>query len=246
MMEANQVTAPTIPPTVTPTPTLKPGEPTWTPVPTETLEPTLSPTPENPIPTMVPQVSNNGNLVAKEIGPSGGELTNSDFGVRIEVPEGTFEDMTSVTLQPVPDNQVPLQSGLSLVPDSAFDISFAQLNGRAVELGDKSANVQVDLGDRWQDNATLYQLINGQATPLDDVSVSGSTLAIEIDGPMRLVAGVPAASAASSDRGLVPFILIALVAVIVLIVAGSVLTSLRGRRPRTVPTRRTSSNRGRL
>jgi hypothetical protein len=120
------------------------------------------------------------------------------------------------------------------------------LNGRAVELGDKSANVQVDLGDRWQDNATLYQLINGQATPLDDVSVSGSTLAIEIDGPMRLVAGVPAASAASSDRGLVPFILIALVAVIVLIVAGSVLTSLRGRRPRTVPTRRTSSNRGRL
>jgi hypothetical protein len=246
MMEANQVTPPTVAPTVTPTPTLKPGDPTLTPVPTETVAPTLTPTPENPIPTMVPQVTNNGNLVAKEIGPIGGELTSSDLGVRIEVQEGAFEDMTSVTLQPVPDNQVPLQAGLSLVPDSAFDISFAQLNGRAVDLGDNSAKVQVDLGERWRDNATLYQLVNGQATALNGVRTSGSTLEIEIDGPMRLVAGVPAASAASTDRGLVPFVLIALAAVIVLIVAGSVLTSLRGRRLRPVPTRRTSSHRGRL
>ena len=243
--EANQVTAPTVPATPSPTPTLRPGEPTLTPVPTDTPAPTLTPTAENPIPTMVPQVTNNGNLFAKEIGPQGGELA-TDFGIAIAVPEGTFQDMTSVTLQPVADNQVPLQSGLSLVPDSAYDISFAHLNGRAVELEDGAATVRMDLGERWQDNATLYQLVNGQAMPLDNVQATGSVLEIEIDGPMRLVAGVPTTVAGSSDRGLVPFIILALVAVIVLVVAGSVLTSLRGRRPRTVPTRRASGNRGRF
>lgn len=245
IIEARNVTPPAVPPTPTPTRTPKPGEPTWTPVPTDTPAPTHTPTPENPIPTMVPQVGANGRLVALEIGPAGGQL-DSSFGVQIIVPEGTFDDVTSVTVQPVPDNQVPLQTGIRLVPDSAFDISFAQLNGRGVNLGDKNATVRIDLGDRWTDGASVFQLVDGQARQLGGVSASGSVLELEIGEPMRLVAGVPNQQVAATNRSLVPFVIIALIAVIMLLVAGSVLISLRGRRTPTVANRRRSTNRHRF
>lgn len=245
IIEARNVTPPAVPPTPTPTRTPKPGEPTWTPVPTDTPAPTHTPTPENPIPTMVPQVGANGRLVALEIGPAGGQL-DSSFGVQIIVPEGTFDDVTSVTVQPVPDNQVPLQTGIRLVPDSAFDISFAQLNGRGVNLGDKNATVRIDLGDRWTDGASVFQLVDGQARQLGGVSASGSVLELEIGEPMRLVAGVPNQQVAATNRSLVPFVIIALIAVILLLVAGSVLISLRGRRTPTVANRRRSTNRHRF
>jgi len=245
IIEAGQVTPPTVPPTATPTKTPKPGEPTSTPVPTETPVPTLTPTPENPMPTMVPQVGNEGRLVALEMGPAGGSL-NSPYGVQIVVPENTFSDTTSVTLQPVADNQVPLQAGVSLVPESAYEISFAKLNGRGIDLGDKEVTVRVDLGERWADGATLFQLVNGQATPLKNVKVDGTALEGKINGPTRVVAGVPTSQIAGSSRSLVPIVIVALVAVILLIVAGSILISLRNRRPRTVATRRTLGSRGRF
>jgi hypothetical protein len=245
IIEASNVTPPAVPPTPTPTRTPKPGEPTWTPVPTNPPAPTLTPTPENPIPTMVPQVGPDGRLVALEIGPAGGQL-DSTFGVQVVVPEGTFNDVTSVTVQPVPDSQVPLQTAVRLVPDSAFDISFAQMNGRGIDLGDKNAIVRIDLGERWADGASVFQLVDGQANQLSGVSASGTVLELKISEPMRLVAGVPTQQAAAGSRSLVPFVIVALVAVIVLIVAGSVLVSLRGRRTPTVGTRRRSGSRNRF
>jgi hypothetical protein len=245
IIEAALVTPPVVPPTATPTKTPKPGESTATPVPTNTPAPTATFTPENPMPTMVPQVDNNGRLVALEMGTEGG-LLNSPFGVQIDVPKETFSDTTSVTLQPVADNQVPLQAGISLVPQSAYDISFAKLNGRGIDLGDKRVTVRVDLGERWTDGATLFQLVNGQANPLGGVKTNGTVLEAKISGPTRVVAGVPTAQIATSGRSLVPIIIAALVAVIVLIVAGSVLISLRSRRPRTVATRRTLGSRSRF
>ena len=172
IIEAARVTPPAVLPTATPTNTPKPGEPTSTPVPTDTPVPTATSTPENPIPTMVPQVSDDGQLVALEIGPAGDTLS-SPYGVQINVPEGTFQDMTSVTLQPVADSQVPLQAAVRLVPESAFDISFAQMNGRAMSLGDKSATVSVDLSQRWTNGATAYELVNGQAVEIKGVSTEG-------------------------------------------------------------------------
>jgi hypothetical protein len=246
IVEAENVTPPAVPPTATPTRTPKPGEPTWTPVPTNTPEPTASPTPENPIPTMVPQVTNDGQLVAREIGPDGGELSNAEYGVEIVVPKDAFSDTASVTVQPVPDNQVPLQQGIRLVPESAFDISFAQLDGRGIDLGNKSATVRIDLGERWADGASLFQLVNGQANQIGGVSRDGTVLSAEVKGPMRIVAGVPSAQVAGNSRSLVPFVIIALIAVILLIVAGSVLISLRARRTPTVATRRSSGNRNRF
>jgi len=245
IVEAGLVTPPAVPPTATPTKTPKPGEPTSTPVATETPVPTSTSTPENPMPTMVPQVGNDGRLVALEMGPQGGPL-DSPYGVQIVVPENTFTETTSVTLQPVADIQVPLQVGIRLVPESTYDISFAKMNGRGTDLGDKEVTVRVDLGERWTDGATLYQLVNGQATPLKSVKVDGTVLEGKINGPARVVAGVPTAQIAGSSRNLVPIVIVALVAVILLIVAGSVLISLRNRRPRTVATRRTLGSRGRF
>jgi hypothetical protein len=194
---------------------------------------------------MVPQVSDNGNLVALEIGPGGDTLTSS-YGVQIQVPAETFTDVTSVTLQPVQDNQVPLQATIRLVPNSAFDVSFALLNGRATDLGDKQATVVVDLGERWTSGATIYELVNGEAVGIGGVKTDGTVLTFEISRPLRFVAGVPAASAAAGSRSLVPFIIIALISVILLIVAVSVLTSLRSRRAPTVVSRRASGSRGRF
>jgi hypothetical protein len=245
IIEAALVTPPVVPPTATPTRTPKPGESTATPVPTNTPAPTATFTPENPMPTMVPQVDNNGRLVALEMGNEGG-LLNSPFGVQIEVPKETFSDTTSVTLQPVADNQVPLQAGISLVPQSAYDISFAKLNGRGIDLGDKQVTLRVDLGERWTDGATLFQLINGQANAISGVKTNGTVLEAKINGPTRVIAGVPTAQIAGSGRGLVPIIIAALIAVIVLIVASSVLISLRNRRPRTVATRRSLGSRSRF
>jgi hypothetical protein len=245
ILEAANVTPPVVPPTPTPTKTPKPGEPTSTPVPSNTPVPTDTPTPENPMPTMVPQLGEDGSLAALEIGPEGNTLV-SPFGVQIVVPKDTFSDTTSVTVQPVKDAEVPLQPAVRLVPDSAFDISFAQLNGRGIDLGDKKAKVTVDLGDRWADGATLYRLVDGQASELSGVDREGTTLSFDIGGPMRIVAGVPTAQAAAGSRSLVPFIVVALIAVILLIVAISVLTSLRSRRPRAVVTRRASGSRSRF
>jgi hypothetical protein len=229
ILEAKDVVPPTIAPSPTPTRTPRPGEPTATPIPTETPVPTETPTPENPIPTMVPQVDADTNLVALEIGPAGGVLA-SDFGVAITVPEDTFADTTSVTLQPVSDNQLVLQGDVALVPESGFDVSFALMNGRGIDLGEKTARIRVDLGDNWRDGATLYQMSNGQLTRLSGVSRDGTALEADISGPIRLVAGVPIVATNEAGRSLVPFVILALIGVILAIVAVSVLTSVRSRR----------------
>jgi hypothetical protein len=106
--------------------------------------------------------------------------------------------------------------------------------------------VRVDLGERWADGATLFQLVNGQANPLGGVKTDGTVLETKISGPIRVVAGVPTAQIAGSGRSLVPIVIAALVAVILLIVASSVLISLRSRRPRTVATRRSLGSRSRF
>jgi hypothetical protein len=63
----------------------------------------------------------------------------------------------------------------------------------------------------------------------------------------RVVAGVPigAATAGSTSTSLVPFVIFALTAVIVMVVIGSVVGSARRRRPRSVIPRRVASSRAR-
>ncbi|HRA48768.1 MAG TPA: hypothetical protein PK819_11930 [Thermomicrobiales bacterium] len=236
IMEATKVIVPTVPPTPTPTKTLRPGEPTQTPVPTETPIPTTTSTPENPIPTMVPQVDQGSDLVALEIGPNGGELV-CPFGVHVNVPKGTFSDMTSVTVRPVPDNQLQLQQAVRFVPESAFDIAFAQLDGRSTDLAGKTATVSVDLAERFTTGATLYQILNGEATLLTNVTTNGTVLSVDTTGAMRIVAGVPVVMSGTQQRSLVPLIVLALIAVILVIVAITVLTSLRAKRAPTISNR---------
>ncbi len=236
IMEATKVIVPTVPATATPTRTPKPGEPTFTPVPTETPVPTNTPTPENPIPTMVAQVDSSGDLVALEIGPSGGVLT-CPFGVAVNVPEGALTDTTSVTVKPVPDSQLQIQQLVRYVPESGFDLAFAQMDGRGITLGEKSARVSLDLQDRFVDGATLYQMVNGVPTKIDEVEIEGTTLSFDASGPMRVVAGVPIQATQAQSRNLVPLIVLALLAVIILIVMITVLTSLRSNKAPTIANR---------
>jgi hypothetical protein len=147
-------------------------------------------------------------------------------------------------LQPIPDNQLVLQTGVSLVPDSAFDISFAHQNGRGTDLGEKEATLRIDLADRWEDGATLYQLVDGIATQMNDVERDGTVLSADVSGPIRVVAGVPLAQTAESGRSLVPIVVVGLIGVILAIIAISGLTSIRARR-RPVTIKRSTGSRGR-
>ena len=244
IMEATKIVVPTVPPTATPTRTPKPGQPTDTPVPSKTPVPTKTSTPENPIPTMVPQNVQSDDLVALEIGPAGGELS-CPFGVQIVVPKDAFTDMTSVTVQPISDSQLAIQQTVRYVPQSAYDIAFAALDGRGTDLGTKSAEVSIDLKERFAEGATLYDVTNGTAIPLEGVKTDGTILSFETSGPIRVVAGVTVKTAATQGRNLVPLVILALLAVIVLIVAISMLTSLRAGRVPTI-SNRGSRKRGRF
>jgi hypothetical protein len=185
---------------------------------------------------MVPQVANGSDLAALEIGPQGAVLS-SPYGVDVSVPEGALKDTTSVTLQPVSDGKLVLQQTVRYVPESAFDLAFAQMDGRGTTLGDKSATVTIDLGDRYVDGATVYQLVEGVPTKISGVKVDGTKLSFSASGPMRFVAGVPVETAAAQSRNLVPLIVLALLAVIVMIVAITVLTSLRSKKAPTIANR---------
>ena len=236
IMEATKIIVPTVPDTPTPTKTPRPGDPTFTPIPTETPVPTRTATPENPIPTMVPQITNDSDLAALVIGPVGGVLT-CPFGVQVAVPEGALTDETSVTVQPVPDSQLTIQQTVRYVPESAYDLAFAQMDGRGITLGEKSARVTIDLQDRFAEGATVYQLNDGVPTRIEGVEVKGTTLSFDTSGPMQFVAGVPVQATAAQSRNLVPLIVLALLAVIVMIVAITVLTSLRSKKAPTISNR---------
>ena len=225
------------------------GDPTATPKPTKTPEVTNTPvatatsTPENPIPTLVPATTNKGELVAQEIGPQGGELT-TPFGAVIEIPQGVLQDLTSVTVQRIPDNNLPTVPSVDLVPDSGLQITLARPDGQMLDQLPQPALLRVDLGDRWRAGATLYQLSDGELIPLDDVVTKGQVLEAPISRVMRVVAGVPVATAVSAEgNNLVPFVLIALTSVIAAVVIGSLIGAARRRRPRSVPRRHTSRTR---
>ena len=225
---------------VSPTP-----DPDDTPAPTETPEPTPSSTPENPIPTLVPSTSSDGRLVAREFGPEGGRLTTT-FGAMVQVPAGASDDRMNVTVQRIPDDQLPIGATIDLVPDSGVEVTLAQSDGRMIEALPQPALLRVDLGDRFRAGATLYSLADGQLFPLENVETDGDTLEVPIRRVSRIVAGVPiGATAASTGTSLVPFVIFALTAVIVMVVVGSVIGTARRRRPRSVIPRRVVTSRAR-
>ena len=222
-------------------------DPDDTPVPTDTPEPTPTPTPENPIPTLVPSTSSDGRLHAQAFGPEGGRLPTS-FGAMVQIPAGAFEDRMNVTVQQIPDDELPIGSTVDLVPDSGVAVTLARSDGRMIESLSQPALLQIDLGDRYRVGATLFSLADGQLIALDNVETDGDTLEVPISRFSRVVAGVPigaATAGAAASTSLVPFVIFALTAVIVMVVIGSVVGSARRRRPRSVIPRPVTSSRAR-
>ncbi len=152
----------------------------------------------------------------------------------------------NVTLQRIPDDELPIGSTIDLVPDSGVEVTLARSDGRMIESLAQPALLQIDLGDRYRAGATLYSLADGQLFPLDNVETDGDTLEVPIRRVSRIVAGVPiGVTAASTGASLVPFVIFALTAVIVTVVIGSVIGTARRRRPRSVIPRRVVTSRAR-
>lgn len=216
------------------------GEPdSPTPTPTVNRTPTVRPSA-----TIAPTTSESG-MVAALVGPEGGSLS-SPAGASIEMPEGALPDVSTVSIQPVSDSKLPTQAQVDLVPSSAFDISIAGPDGRAIESLSQPAEFRIELDDEeMRDGVRLYRVEGAELVPLANTRIDGNELVIAVTSASRIVAGVPSPSSSGTSRRLLPFLLAAVVVVLVLIGMVVLGGMFRPRRQRVVVTRRPPRQRSR-
>ena len=70
-------------------------------------------------------------MIALAMNRDGGTLENPE-GAKIVVPQGALSDQTTVMLKPVQDHELPEVTEVTLVPGTAFDVSFSEADGRSV------------------------------------------------------------------------------------------------------------------
>jgi hypothetical protein len=177
-------------------------------------------------------------MVAAVIGPEGGSLS-CKAGASVVFPAGALSEKSTVTIQPIANTKLPIQDGVDLLPNSAFDITIAGADGRAVGSLSAPAEFTLNLGkDRLLPGTKLYQVQGSSLVEVPNVKTQGNKLIVTLDSFSRIVAGVPAPTTAKSGRSVLPFILAAVVvvlAMIVMVVLGGIF---RPRRQRVVVTRR--------
>jgi hypothetical protein len=213
------------------------GEPS--PTPTVNLTPTVRPTA-----TIAPTTSEDGS-VASLVGPSGGTLS-SPLGATLIVPEGALTEISTVSIQPVSDTKLPVQNQVDLVANSAFDITIAGPDGRAIESISEPAELRIEIDeDEMREGMQVYRVDGSELTPLNNTRIEENSLVFTFDEFSRFVAGVPTPTEPGSSRSLVPFALAA--GVVVLVMLGMVVLGgmFRPRRQRVVTTRRPPSQRSR-
>ncbi len=191
---------------------------------------------------LVPAVGENG-LLAIEISNQGGRLANPQ-GATIVVPPGAFEDATTVMLQPVDDSTLPVQSGVSFVPGTAFAVTFSDSDGKAVQdlLAPATLSLAMRSGPTGQ-GARIYEIAGDRVRPLPLASEDNGSVSAEIDTIAQYVVGVPAPTVAGTTSSVNPFIIGGL-GLIALLSAGLLISrGFQRRKTRFVPVRKPSTSR---
>lgn len=182
-------------------------------------------------------------MYATTIGPKGGTL-NSPYGAIVQVPAKCLSDQTTVMIKPVDEKAIPALPGVSTVPGTAFDISFGAADGQAVDRLATPAVLTIALRSAsTTEHARIYR-VEGDTLELMPLTASDSgSVSTEIDGLSRYVVGIPQGNTAASTSSINPF-LIGGLGLVALLSAGLLISrGLARRKPRMIPTRRTSSSR---
>ncbi len=197
-----------------------------------------------PTPTVIPTAGSDG-LVAGVIGPDGGTLVNP-AGAALSLPPGALTAPSTVSIVPVPDPRLPVLPDVDFIPGTGFDVSVAAANGQSIEQLEQAATLRMTLTpERWRAGAVMYRVTGGQLERLAGSALDAEGVSASLDHFSRFAVGVPVRQG-DEDRGLLPWF-IAGVAAILLFVVGSTVTGLvRHRRPRTVVTRRRAHVRSRV
>jgi hypothetical protein len=176
-------------------------------------------------------------MVARVIGPDGGELT-SPGGATVIIPAGALTEDATVTIIPVGDTKLPVSEEVDFVPGKAFDVNVAGATGDSVERLLKPATLRIGLEpEQWRDGIMLYA-INGLAVePIPSSTLTEDAVDAEVEHFSTYAAGLPAATDPTGREPL-PFILGALGVIVVLLAVVTFVTAHQRRRPATITPRR--------
>lgn len=206
-------------------------------VPTPTIQATAT---VRPTPTLAPTSDENG-MVAQTIGPGGGTL-ESPLGISVTIPEGALEESVTLSIQPVGDAKLPPASGVQVLSSTGFDVAMAASDGVALtEPLRKPAEVRIAVDGDAGEQARLYRVDGARMTALANTRHEDGALVVSVTEFSRFVAGVPATASVETRRNVLPFVLAAVV--VILVMVGMVLFGgmIRPRRQRIVVTRRPSA-----
>lgn len=216
---------------------------------TSSPTPTRTPTPAATATATLAPVALLQGGVAQTIGPEGGELRcPSGDGVTLSIPAGSLKEPSWVTIRPVGAQELPASSAVNLVAGTAFDVTVALANGQSVDKLGAPATLSLTLPrNSANPHLILYRVAGTGLEPLSNVKVNGNTVSASLTKASRIVAGLPAPSAAAStSRDPKPFLLAAVGAVVTLAVIFALGSILLRRRPRTVTPRRVLPSRARV
>lgn len=197
---------------------------------------------ESPDAKLGPAAGANG-MYSITLGTNGGTLA-SPFGATLKVPPKCLYDQTTVMIKPVDDNTIPANPGVSIVPGTAFDVSFGAADGQAIDNLATPAVLTIALRSASPSaNARIYRVDGNTLKPMPVTASDAGSISTEIDGFSRFVVGIPEGKAAGSTSSISPFVIGGL-GLLALASAGLLLSrGLSRRKPRMIPARRPSANR---
>jgi hypothetical protein len=189
-----------------------------------------------------PATGANG-MVAIGMNRSGGRLDNP-AGASIIVPQGALEDLTTVMIVPVPDHELPVASGVDLIPGTAFDVAFSRANGQAAgELAAPAELIIAPGSGSIPPDARIYRIDGASIKPMPEAAADDGEIAANVTELARYVVGVPAPVAAGSTRPFDPLIVGGL-GFLALLSAGLLISrGLQQRKTRIIPVRRPAPHR---
>ena len=178
------------------------------------------------ISTPVPDESKVGE-VTETIGPAGGTVT-SPAGAKLTVPPGAFEVPLTVRIRPVPDAWLPVSPDVELIPGTGFDVTVSTADGTPVRHLSRPVELSLAVNpDEQTSRTTIFWVDEEHLERLDGSLPRPGAVAAPLDHFSRFVAG----ASIHRNRTLFPWIILALV-LLVLLVVGGIASSVWGRRPR--------------
>jgi hypothetical protein len=192
-------------------------------------------------------VSGPNGMVAQLMSVEGGTLA-CPAGATAVVPPGAIPGEATVTISPVADTKIPPVEGVTVVPGTAFDLTFSGPDGRSIDGLERPISLTIALKSASSDRgAKIFRVDGASLMPMELTHADSGSVSTEITNYGRVVVGIPdpvVASAATMDLNL---FLIGGFGALALVSAGLLFSrGLQRKKPRMIPTRRPAQSRVRV